>query len=319
MSLRISVVVSTYNGESCIIEQLESLRNQTRKADEVIICDDCSKDNTFDSVKEYLKKSQLDNWRLIKNEKNKGWKRNFIELIESSTGDLIFPCDQDDYWFSNKLEIMENIMESNPNVNVLVSYLKERYPNGKELFYPKRGDGRLVPIHIKKRFMNVEYPGCVYCLRACFARECNKYWKPTIPHDGLYWRLSMFDSSLYELRIPLISQRKYSNSTFAQEAKMSRNIQSKIDEISYTDDMLSSISSFIEDRGIDNNRSVAILNNARRWNADRLNFFKKKELIDGIKLLRYIPYYQTTKRYLLDIYLVVFKKGRGADYDHEEL
>ena len=42
----ISVVMTTYNGEKYILEQLESIRCQTRIPDEVIIKDDCSKDKT---------------------------------------------------------------------------------------------------------------------------------------------------------------------------------------------------------------------------------------------------------------------------------
>ena len=50
----VSVVIATYNGEKYIVKQLESIRNQTRKPDEVIIVDDRSNDNTFKIVKEYI-------------------------------------------------------------------------------------------------------------------------------------------------------------------------------------------------------------------------------------------------------------------------
>ena len=46
MREKISVVMTTYNGEKYLLEQLESLRNQTLEIDEVIIMDDCSKDET---------------------------------------------------------------------------------------------------------------------------------------------------------------------------------------------------------------------------------------------------------------------------------
>ena len=44
--MKLSIVLSTYNGEAYITEQLDSILNQTRKADEVLIFDDCSTDNT---------------------------------------------------------------------------------------------------------------------------------------------------------------------------------------------------------------------------------------------------------------------------------
>jgi glycosyltransferase involved in cell wall biosynthesis len=52
--MRVSVAMATYNGADYIIEQLDSIYRQTRAVDEVIICDDCSKDNTVTIVKEYI-------------------------------------------------------------------------------------------------------------------------------------------------------------------------------------------------------------------------------------------------------------------------
>ena len=42
----ISVAMTTYNGEKYIKEQIYSILNQTHPVDEIIICDDCSSDNT---------------------------------------------------------------------------------------------------------------------------------------------------------------------------------------------------------------------------------------------------------------------------------
>ena len=57
--MKVSVVLSSYNGEQDIIEQLRSIDGQTRQPDEVLICDDCSTDGTADLVKNYIKKNVL--------------------------------------------------------------------------------------------------------------------------------------------------------------------------------------------------------------------------------------------------------------------
>lgn len=57
--MRISVVLSSYNGEQDIIEQLQSINEQTRQPDEVLICDDCSTDGTADLVQNYIEKNVL--------------------------------------------------------------------------------------------------------------------------------------------------------------------------------------------------------------------------------------------------------------------
>ena len=45
--MKISIALCTYNGSKYLIEQLESLKNQTVKAEEIIVCDDGSTDNTI--------------------------------------------------------------------------------------------------------------------------------------------------------------------------------------------------------------------------------------------------------------------------------
>ena len=42
--------MATYNGEKYLYEQLDSIRCQTMPPDEVIICDDCSKDSTVNMI-----------------------------------------------------------------------------------------------------------------------------------------------------------------------------------------------------------------------------------------------------------------------------
>ena len=102
--MKISIVLSTYNGSQYIEEQLDSLRNQTYTADEVLISDDCSQDNTVQIIETYIKKYELLNWKLEVNEKNCGWRKNFMNLITSAMGDIVFTCDQDDIWSADKIQ-----------------------------------------------------------------------------------------------------------------------------------------------------------------------------------------------------------------------
>ena len=77
MKEKISVVMTTYNGKKYLLEQLESLRNQTLKIDEVIIMDDWSKDETPELIRKYIIDNNLSGWKLIENQTNQGWKKNF--------------------------------------------------------------------------------------------------------------------------------------------------------------------------------------------------------------------------------------------------
>ena len=78
--MKISVAMCTYNGETYILEQLKSIINQTKQVDEIIICDDCSSDQTTTLVENALNNTSI-NYKLIKNEKNMGFKKNFYKVL----------------------------------------------------------------------------------------------------------------------------------------------------------------------------------------------------------------------------------------------
>ena len=103
---KISVAMTTYNGARFVEKQLASLLAQTRPADEVIILDDRSTDGTPGIVTRFIKKNSPVSWHFSVNEKNLGYKENFYHAVGRTTGDLIFLCDQDDVWHSNKIEAM---------------------------------------------------------------------------------------------------------------------------------------------------------------------------------------------------------------------
>jgi glycosyltransferase involved in cell wall biosynthesis len=99
----ISICLATYNGEKYLKEQLDSLVNQTIRPYEVIVQDDCSTDNTVEIVKQYTEKLNL---KIYVNEVNLGFTKNFESVLQKATGDFIAPCDQDDVWDGNKLEVL---------------------------------------------------------------------------------------------------------------------------------------------------------------------------------------------------------------------
>lgn len=101
MTERISIAMATYNGARFIREQLDSLYNQTRVPDEIIVCDDGSTDGTIDILEEYHRKHNL---TYYVNESNVGVNVNFINVFSKCTGDYVFICDQDDIWFPDKIE-----------------------------------------------------------------------------------------------------------------------------------------------------------------------------------------------------------------------
>jgi cellulose synthase/poly-beta-1,6-N-acetylglucosamine synthase-like glycosyltransferase len=67
---KISIVISVYNGEGYLEKALLSIENQDFKDIEIIMVDDCSKDNSVNLIKELMIKDPR--IRLYQNEENKG-------------------------------------------------------------------------------------------------------------------------------------------------------------------------------------------------------------------------------------------------------
>lgn len=114
--MKISIALCTYNGSKYLIDQLESLKNQTLKADELIVCDDCSTDDTIEILKKY---KDILNIKLFINDSNLGVTKNFEKAISLCSGDIIFLCDQDDIWESRKIEKMSKIFDDK-NIGVVL-------------------------------------------------------------------------------------------------------------------------------------------------------------------------------------------------------
>ena len=102
---KVLVIMSTYNGEKFLKEQIDSILAQEDIDVSLHIFDDCSKDNTQKIAKEYEKKDK----RVVLhvNEKNKNFTYNFIDGLftfkDEQNYDYYAFADQDDFWVKNKL------------------------------------------------------------------------------------------------------------------------------------------------------------------------------------------------------------------------
>jgi glycosyltransferase involved in cell wall biosynthesis len=110
----VSVVLGTYNGEVYLQEQLRSVLAQTYPALEIIAIDDGSSDRTVDILREFAARDPR--IRVVVNERNLGFIRNFEKGCRLAAGKFIALCDQDDYWFPEKVTKMVNAIGPYPMV-----------------------------------------------------------------------------------------------------------------------------------------------------------------------------------------------------------
>jgi glycosyltransferase involved in cell wall biosynthesis len=106
----VSVVLPVYNNSNIMNELQEKIKN-LNSFYEVIIIDDCSTDNTYETLCILKERESLQNVTLLKNESNRGpsYSRNIG--LEKSTGDYIAFLDSDDDWHPQKIEIQIEMMQ----------------------------------------------------------------------------------------------------------------------------------------------------------------------------------------------------------------
>ncbi|WP_051523393.1 glycosyltransferase family 2 protein [Prevotella sp. MA2016] len=139
---RVTVLLSTFNGEKYIEEQLVSVRNQKGVNIQIVVRDDGSSDNTCKILEEWHEKDYL-TWYRGRNLKSA---RSFLDLLKNSgDSDFYAFCDQDDVWLEDKLisgiQKLEIQLEEKPslyfsNYQMVDSNLNKIETPLKDIIYP---------------------------------------------------------------------------------------------------------------------------------------------------------------------------------------
>ena len=123
----VSVLMPAYNADRYIRKAIGSIVNQTYENWELLICDDCSVDNTFSLINEFAAKEP----RIIvlSNDTNHGELTTRNTLLDIASGELITFQDADDFSHPERLRLMVGQFEKNPALGILasqVAYINEQ-------------------------------------------------------------------------------------------------------------------------------------------------------------------------------------------------
>lgn len=113
----VSIALCTFNGETYLPAQWESLLKQNCLPNEVVVCDDASTDQTLSLLRQFAAEAPFP-VTIVQNAVRLGFNKNFEQALSLCTGDLIYICDQDDYWFPEKIQTMTHFMVENPSAQV---------------------------------------------------------------------------------------------------------------------------------------------------------------------------------------------------------
>src|SRR6266545_4744919 len=129
----VTVFVGCYNQSRFVEECLDSVKRQTYPNLQVIIFDDCSKDNSVAVIDSWLKRHRLD-WQFIPHSRNIGICASLNEVLRLARGKYISMVAADDVWQPDKTSRQVEMMEQMPgDVGVLYSDAFQIDENGESL------------------------------------------------------------------------------------------------------------------------------------------------------------------------------------------
>ena len=142
-----SIVIPTYNGADFVEQALLSALNQSRPADEIVISDDNSSDDTLAICQKYTDRIKI--YRNLQGPS--GFVNGWNHAIEKATGEYISILHQDDLLASTFLEEVEKALVVYPDVKHLFVPCNFIDGDGNSLQEPDYCTGEI------KRYTGIEY------------------------------------------------------------------------------------------------------------------------------------------------------------------
>lgn len=115
---KIAILMSTYNGQKYLSEQIESIQKQSYSNWRLYIRDDGSTDNTINIIKRYTTRDHRIIFFNQNHIENQGVAKSFMTLLENIEADYYMFADQDDYWKKDKIANTLDTMKSSEKVNI---------------------------------------------------------------------------------------------------------------------------------------------------------------------------------------------------------
>lgn len=297
--MKTSVLISTYNGEAFIEEQLSSILNQGVQPDEVLIRDDCSADRTAELIQSFIAEHRLGDWRFVVNDQNEGFRKNFRALAEAASGDIVFFCDQDDVWGRRKIESCVDYMNDFPDVSlVCTDYIASgNRADADSLDDATSRNGwnaeRVLP-HRGKPYV---WLGCAMAVRSSFIHDILPYWPDDWAHDECVWCMAEASSTSAILHENHLWHRVHGGNATGKKVHDKRRRLALIEEKAKG---YAEVVKFCEDKKIAG-RALELFKGMRDCERARAAFLQEPTVGKAALLLRNLGYYPEVKSYLVDV------------------
>ena len=230
----VCILMSTYNGEKYIIEQLNSLLNQKDILVQILIRDDGSTDSTINIIDKYA--SLYEQIKIIHG-KNIGVKNSFFELIKHAPNAQYYAfCDQDDIWDNNKLINAVKKMEDN-NDESICYFSNYRLIDQNNNIILEEGNRHKRQYLLADILYSNPAPGCSMVLNNKLCSVLKKQITPknTFMHDRWILLVAFLTGKIIYDNKPSFSYRQHENNTVGyNQSTFFMKIRKKINDIYFS-------------------------------------------------------------------------------------
>ena len=321
----ISVAMAVYNGDKYINEQLDSILNQTKLPDEIVITDDSDNDNTYKIIANYILKYKSVKWIYIKNDDRLGYCYNFFKAISLTSGDIVFLSDQDDIWEIDKIEKMSDCILKDNDIKCLCSKYrfidKDGNVIGKAHEYSTSMSYILnskmkqyFKLDIKKYFKILAFPGMCFAITRELVDELNLLFNKVnreeiVYHDLVISFLAAKDNRFYIYNDVLCNYRMHGDNAIGVDEYNNKDKQDRVEWIENLIKVQNSVLRYIN--CLPNTHKTKIhkeyLNQIIKFNLARIECLSNKKLAalvwKGLSFNKYL----SIKSYLGDMSYILIR------------
>lgn len=267
-----AVCMGIWNGAEYLEAQLASILSQSRRPDEVILCEDGSSDGSGEIAEAFIAHNGLGgSWKLYRNRERKGYPGNFYYAMGLCTKDIVFLADQDDIWLPGKMEAMCGIFSEHPEAKCVCCKFGLIDGEGRAIrsvMQPtvSHGTGAVREVSVADVFYKCEWPGMVMAYRREWfqgkARERRLGAPSRIPHDFLVSAWAAEDHGFLQLDSGLACHRRHGRNAGGEEHRLGRLLDRgrKLREI---EDYHRILGAFREERALRSEEAVSALEEKR--------------------------------------------------------
>jgi glycosyltransferase involved in cell wall biosynthesis len=179
----VSVIVLCYNQADIISRAVESVLNQTYRNLQLVLVDDCSKDNSKEVILDWYKKHP-DRIKYFFQPQNAGHPKNMNTGYRLCDGELITFCDGDDWYYPEKVEKEVNFLINHPETDVVHSNYDFYTIDGKFIKHWALKEDEIPQGDIFRQLFALQYPYCSHLRYEMTSRKILEeagYYDDSIP------------------------------------------------------------------------------------------------------------------------------------------